>query len=136
MFDRKKIFYNSIAEDFDNMMNPFDLRRRIETVFNLLLPPDLAGLRLLEVGCGTGWFSKQAKERGADVVSLDIGHKLIQKTLERIPVHPIVADALYLPFKNDIFDIVLSSDVIEHTFEPKRAVGEMSRVLKRGGSWP
>jgi len=54
MLDNKKLFYNFIADDFDSLMNPFDLLRRKETIFDLFLPNDLKGFSLLEVGCGTG----------------------------------------------------------------------------------
>ena len=45
----------------------------------------------------------------------------------------VVGDAHSLPFKNDSFDVVLATEVLEHLKEPQRALNEMKRVLKDGG---
>ena len=62
----KRFFYETIAGDFDELMNAFDVRRRLEVVYDQFLTGDLAGLRLLDVGCGTGRFSERAHQRGAE----------------------------------------------------------------------
>lgn len=129
----QKLFYTTIADDFDQLMNSYDVRRRVEVVFDELLPDDIAGKRVLDVGCGTGWFSRYAHERGAIVTSLDVGTSLLQQTLQKADVLPTVGDAHSLPFSDKSFDIVLSSEVIEHTANPRRAVAEMARVLRNGG---
>lgn len=132
--DDKALFYSTIADHFDRLMDPYDLSRRLEVVFDLLLPEDIAGRSLLDVGCGTGWFSRRAFERGARVTSLDISHALVEKALNRTPsVCPVVGSALVLPFASGSFDLVVSSEVIEHTSRPNVAVQEMSRVLNRTG---
>ena len=45
----------------------------------------------------------------------------------------VVGDAHKLPFKNDEFDVVLCSEVLEHLHSPEIALLEMKRVLKSGG---
>jgi len=130
---RKQYFYEEIAGDFDRLMNAFDVGRRLEVVYDQLLTGDLAGLRLLDVGCGTGRFSERARQRGAEVVALDLGPNLLRQTLARADVRPVVGDGLRLPFKDASFDVVVSSEMIEHTTNPAAAVGEMARVLKPGG---
>lgn len=49
------------------------------------LPHDLAGLRILDAGCGTGSLAVELAERGADVVGIDLSPKLIQLARERYP---------------------------------------------------
>jgi SAM-dependent methyltransferase len=130
---KKKYFYNDFADDFDGEMNLYDLRRRLAIVFHDLLPPAIAGKRLLDAGCGTGHFSKAAAEKGAVVTSLDIGERLLGKVAEKCDTERVVGSVLDLPFEENHFDFVVSSEVIEHTEDPYRAVREFYRVLKPGG---
>lgn len=129
----KQFFYEGIAGDFDELMNAFDVRRRLEVVYDQFLTGDLAGVRLLDVGCGTGRFSERAHQRGAEVVALDVGPNLLKQALARADVSPVVGDGLRLPFQDESFDVVVSSEMIEHTTSPVTAVGEMARVLRPGG---
>jgi len=127
-------FYTTIASDFDRLMNDYDVQRRLEVVYGELLPQDLAGKSLLDAGCGSGWFSQAAHRRGARVTSLDVGIELLRETLRKAPVTAVIGDALQLPYRDQSFDIVVSSEMIEHTSAPHQAVREMGRVLKPGGA--
>jgi 2-polyprenyl-6-hydroxyphenyl methylase/3-demethylubiquinone-9 3-methyltransferase len=127
-------FYDSIAGDFDRLMNPYDLQRRIEVVFDeLLAGQSLDGLHVLDVGCGTGAFSLTASRRGGVVTSLDIGTRLLARARAKGVPKVVAGDAIVLPFADGRFDVVLSSECIEHTTDPRRAVAEMVRVLRPGG---
>lgn len=46
----------------------------------------------------------------------------------------VVADVHDLPFKDEEFDIILCIEVLEHVLDPRRAIAEMNRVLKVGGT--
>lgn len=128
------LFYDRFAGQFDDAMNGYDLRKRIRIVFSDLLPSRLQGRKILDAGCGTGWFSRAAVERGADfVVSLDIGANLLKQAGGKCDSHRVCSDVLQLPFPAESFDIVLCSEVIEHTPDPKAAFRELVRVLRRGG---
>ena len=134
MSEDKALFYSSVADKFDELMNPYDLCRRLQVVFDeLFLLSEVAGKTLLDVGCGTGWFSQEALKRGARVVSLDISCHIILQARQRVSAKYTAASALCLPLSNGSFDLVVSSEVIEHTPEPRQAVKEMARVLKPGG---
>lgn len=53
----KQGFYDSIADDFDSIMNMYDTERRIEVIFrDFLGGEDLKNKTLLDAGCGTGLF--------------------------------------------------------------------------------
>lgn len=131
----KENFYNSIAEDFDSIMNMYDTNRRIEVIFNDFLGKEnLKDKTLLDAGCGTGLFTKRAIERYAKVTSIDIAPKLVELTKRKNPsTNAIEASLLQLPFEDNTFDYVISSDVIEHTTNPYDATKELIRVLKPGG---
>jgi SAM-dependent methyltransferase len=134
MRDSKLFFYEAIADRFDAIANPYDTNRRVEIVFDeLLAGEDLRGRSLLDVGCGTGWFSARAAERGARVTSLDLGTGLLARTRARCPTTPVAGDACRLPFAEHAFDVVVSSECIEHTLDPMAAVAEIHRVTRPGG---
>lgn len=127
-------FYDTIAREFDDLMNPLDLDRRKAAIFKRMLSGfPLSGLRTVDVGCGTGEMSTRAEAGGASVVAVDIGFRLLEITRSKSVRRVVQADALLLPFVEGSFDLVISSECIEHTHDGRRAVGEMLRVLRPGG---
>ena len=126
--------YDLIAQEFDSIMNHYDLERRLQVVFGQLLADvNLKGSRLLDAGCGTGFFSVQAERLGANVISLDVGKNLLKET-RRKGVHAVVAaDAARMPIPDGYFDVVVSSECIEHTPSPRDTMRELVRVLRPGG---
>ena len=126
-------FYERFADRFDANMNRYDLDRRLSIVFDELLPGECRSKRVLDAGCGTGWFSARAAQEGATVISVDVGFRLLAQTARKCQSSGVVASVCDLPFPSGTFDVVISSEVIEHTSDPARAVREMSRVLRPGG---
>jgi methionine biosynthesis protein MetW len=90
--------------------------------------------KVLDVGCGDGSVSEFLEKNGFDVTSLDISQNAIEKAkYERGLKKCIVGNAEQLPFSNETFDIVFLGDVIEHLFNPQKAIMEANRVLKKEG---
>ncbi len=129
----KMYFYEKFADDFDSKMNMYDTKKRLDVVFNELLTEDITNKKVLDAGCGTGWFSKGAVDRGAQVTSMDLGEKLLSKVAEKCESERVVGSILQMPFPDNTFDIIISSEVIEHVPSPFEGVKEMYRVLKPGG---
>lgn len=130
----KGLFYDRFASEFDRKMNMYDTEKRVRVVFNTLLSPrEVKGKKLLDAGCGTGWFSSRAVEHGAVVTSLDVGENLLNEVKKKCRSTRVVGDVTALKFEDNSFDIIVSSDVIEHTPDPAKAISEMARVLKKGG---
>jgi len=131
----KELFYDTIAESFEDIANQFDTDRRVEVLFEDLLQGDsLSGKKLLDAGCGFGAFTKKALEQGAEVYSMDLSPKLVDIVQKKYPdAKGVVGSVLEIPFPENHFDIVLSSEVIEHTPEPLKAIEEFIRVCKNGG---
>jgi 2-polyprenyl-3-methyl-5-hydroxy-6-metoxy-1,4-benzoquinol methylase len=128
-------FYEHFAEEFDARMNRYEVTKRLRIVFEeALTGHDLRGRRLLDAGCGTGLFSRVAVERGAAVTSLDVGHRLLEQVARKTQSERVVGDVAALPFDDGTFDYVICTEVIEHTLEPERAVTELVRVLRPGGT--
>lgn len=131
--DEKQTFYDRFASDFDRKMNRYDLEKRVGVVYDRLLPEDVSGKLLLDAGCGTGWFSLRANQRGARVTSLDVGFNLLEQVARKCESRRVVGDITRLGFADGSFDVVVSSEVIEHVPQPREAVRELARVLKPGG---
>lgn len=129
----KMLFYNSFAGEFDSKMNMYDTQKRVDVVFKELLTEDISGMKLLDAGSGTGWFSAEAVRRGASVTSMDVGENLLNEVAKKCESTRVVGSILELPFPDNSFDFVVSSEVIEHTPRPYDAIPELYRVLKPGG---
>lgn len=130
----KMYFYDGFANQFDERMNMYDTNKRLLIVFDQMLgSQDLQGKRLLDAGSGTGWFSKAAHERGADVYSLDIGLNLLNIVGQKCGSKKTVGSVLRIPFADNTFDHVVNTEVIEHTPAPMQVIPELYRVLKPGG---
>ena len=92
------------------------------------------GLRVLEIGCGTGTLLQRLHARGLDIVGVETSAARIEesrRTYDALPIHQISGAAL--PFPSEHFDIVLSFDVFEHIPDSDAHLTEVSRVLKPGG---
>lgn len=133
--DSKELFYDNFSDVWASKINNSETNKRIKVIFkDLLSSKDLKNKRFLEVGCGLGYFSNKAFKLGAKVTGIDIGPKLVSINKKLTPRGTFkVASASKLPFRNNSFDLVLSTEVIEHVDKQKEALKEMSRVLKKGG---
>lgn len=88
------------------------------------------GAKILEIGGGTGVQARELSSRGYDVVSID----LPASGYAHDRVFPIIEyDGRKLPFDDASFDIVLSSNVLEHVPDLGALYQEFERVLKPGG---
>ena len=104
----------------------------------------LKGLKLLDVGCGWAELIQQFydEQNGkALIVGLDISEQFLDIASKRSQfkghknVRFVRQDVTHgLPFKDESFDIVNASAVLEHLLDPTPVVKEITRVLKRNGN--
>jgi SAM-dependent methyltransferase len=87
------------------------------------------GLRVLEIGGGNGWQARQIAAWGCETASIDVGANAWQK--QYFPVAPF--DGVNIPFGPREFDIVYSSNVLEHVEQLPGLLAEIKRVLRPGG---
>lgn len=91
---------------------------------------DFSNKSVLDIGSSVGSFKKSKK---FDENNLKNAKKYITIDINPDSGADIIADAHVLPFKDSSFDIILANNVIEHFYDPQKAVKEMKRVLKMGG---
>ncbi|WP_448243327.1 class I SAM-dependent methyltransferase [Pseudoxanthomonas mexicana] len=90
----------------------------------------LAKPRVLELGAGTGQQARMLADAGYQVTAVD----LPSSHYAGVRTHPVIDyDGVNLPFDDDSFDVVFSSNVLEHVVEIDRVLKETRRVLKPGG---
>jgi SAM-dependent methyltransferase len=87
------------------------------------------GLRVLVIGGGNGWQARQIADWGCETASIDIGANEWQKQY-----FPVAAfDGVNIPFAQREFDVVYSSNVLEHVERLPELLAEIKRVLRPGG---
>ncbi|MCX8037310.1 MAG: methyltransferase domain-containing protein [Candidatus Sumerlaeia bacterium] len=101
-----------------------------------LSPADWTG-RVLDLGCGDGFFARQMAADDGWVQWFGADHD--SRTLRRsrnplLPTRSVCAEAGRLPFSGAVFDCVLANCVLEHVGDLEGALREIARVLKPGGA--
>jgi len=110
-----------------------------------IIPPGRCA-RILEIGCGIGYYTAFLSRLGREVVSVDLveanletqtpGLRRARDLLNALGIKNVTlcgASAESLPFADGSFDLVISNHVLEHVADRRRAVREMHRVLSAGG---
>jgi ubiquinone/menaquinone biosynthesis C-methylase UbiE len=87
---------------------------------------------VLEVGCGTGHFTRWLREQGLAAVGLDLSQEMLAKAQTLDGLLLVRADAHRLPFPDDTFDVVALVTTLEFLEAPEEAVAEALRVTRRG----
>jgi SAM-dependent methyltransferase len=91
--------------------------------------------RVLEVGCGTGAMAERINALpGVTLVAVDHSERFVELTAAR-GVDARQADICYLPFEDDTFDVVYAGWMLYHVRDLDRALAEVRRVLRPGGTF-
>lgn len=88
--------------------------------------------RVLVIGCGQGDELRLLQSDA--VTAFDLSFNAAQDARKLFPDYEYLqADGMMLPFSDKCFDLVFSSEVLEHILEPERMLSEVRRVLRPGG---
>jgi len=96
-------------------------------------------ISVLDVGCGTGVMSKYVAQKNINgtVIGVDIDEKRVKENNEANTYSNLTfqaADAYKLPFADNTFDLCFCRFMLMHLCDPIRAIKEMARVTKKGGT--
>jgi ubiquinone/menaquinone biosynthesis C-methylase UbiE len=99
------------------------------------LPRVEQGARLLDVGCGTGHWSRFFAGLGFEVVGIDVSLEMIAVARSAVEdgCRFVVADAHKLPFADPAFDLVTAMVVLEFVGDAERVLAEMARCARSPG---
>jgi len=106
--------------------------RRVKMLGEHLRP----GMTVLELGCGTGYFTPELARSGADIVAIDVSPELLEiaRANRSAPnVRYEIQNAYTLSYPDALFDSVVGSSVLHH-LEIEEALREIYRVLKPAGA--
>ncbi|EOY8494817.1 malonyl-ACP O-methyltransferase BioC [Providencia stuartii] len=95
---------------------------------------NLPAKKVIDVGCGTGFFSQIIKAQGAEVTALDLSSGMLEVARQKNAAEQyICADMEALPFADQTFNVVFSNLAIQWCSDLSLALTELHRVTKNGG---
>ena len=135
------------AEAYDQWHSRYSVDAEANAPWHRLIkthisPEDLAGKRILEIGCGRGGFScwlAQQPYAPREIVAADFSSTAVQMGERHARERGLrsivwrVDDIQSIGHPDASFDTLISCETIEHVPDPRRAVAELGRVLKPGG---
>lgn len=107
-------------------------RRRVKMLSHHLR----SEMNVLELGCGTGYFTRELARSGAAIIAVDVSPELLEiarATCVAANVRYEIQNACALTYPEGAFDSVLGSSVLHH-LEIEQSLREIYRVLRPGGT--
>lgn len=120
---------------FTTVATEYDLGRpdHPDAIYDALGP--LEGLRVADIGAGTGIATRALINRGARVVAIDPSTEMLGRALARSPrLAAVAADGADLPLPDHSVDLVTFGQSW-HWLDPPRRIHEVHRLLRAGGRW-
>jgi 2-polyprenyl-3-methyl-5-hydroxy-6-metoxy-1,4-benzoquinol methylase len=106
---------------------------KVEVDFSVMYLHSNVGGKLLDVGCGNGWFIRKMKELGWDVTGVDFDAKAVDFCKSQ-GLSVSLGSLETQNYPNNYFDVITINHVIEHLYNPLDVIRECHRILKKGGS--
>jgi ubiquinone/menaquinone biosynthesis C-methylase UbiE len=137
----EKEFFDSIAYKFDTKFNAylkaagiFRVQRRIKLFISCCNLR--SGLKILEIGCGSGEYTKALIVEGINVFATDISEKMLRIARAKVGTGRggkfFLSDVQQLPLRDNSLDVALGNSILHH-LNQERSLSEILRVLKKGG---
>jgi len=134
----KKKLKNCLIRFWYGQFSDNNFIRLIQKQFYSLLkhkinePPFLPGGKYLDVGCGSGEYLNMIRRFGWEIYGIDFNEDAV-RIATNFGLNVKRGSAEKIEYENGYFDVVRVWNVLEHTVSPRKAIFEISRVLKRGG---
>lgn len=124
---------------YNNKIAGWPSRYRVKKVLAEL--GDISGKKILDIGCEAGYVSfKLLKKNPSHLYAIDIVDEALEEFKKKLKLKKYKTQITLkkaflqsLPFKENLFDFMVCTEVIEHAPDIDAGFSEMSRVLKKGG---
>ena len=123
--------YDDLVDEWWAPRGGFAMLHWIAAARATRIPPTTSGGVLVDLACGGGLLAPHV--RGYLHVGLDLSALALGQARSH-GVTPVRADVLRLPLADEVADVVVAGEVLEHVTDLDAAVGEACRVLKPGGT--
>ncbi len=111
----------------------FDNERRLFVLADLIvkLKPD----RILDIGCGSGFLAGLIRKQLPDIEihGIDFSIAALKRCNNLNQVYCVDIERSHIPFQDQVFDLIICSEVLEHLFQPEHVVAEIHRLLSIDG---
>jgi len=127
-------YYNTTAKIYDRLYQEEQKRKykvALRTIYNQNTTLD--NRLVLDVGCGTGLLEDVDYFDG-DLICIDLSKNMLKEAKHKFgnKLDLLCVDADYLPFREQIFDFVLSFTLLQNMPEPEKTIIEIRRIAKEG----
>lgn len=131
MAEIKKL-YSKIAGNYDGRYKQQPMARTLAFLKRIIASGKYK--RILEVGCGTGYWISELASGNNFTAGLDISKEMISNLkLKNQNVFPIVASSEYLPFKQNVFDFIFLVNAIHHFTDKQKFIEDVRANISAGG---
>ena len=126
--------YDDLADQWWEPRGRFAMLHWIAEARARLVPEAVReGSLLLDLACGGGLLAPHVAGKGHRHVGLDLSPTALPLARAH-GVAPVRGDVLRLPFRDEVADVVVAGEVLEHVPDPQALVAEACRVLRPGGT--
>ncbi len=130
--------FDSVADTYDKWYETAEgaMYDRLEKkAISKYLLRNVQGRKLLEIGCGTGHWSRFFGEHGFEVMGVDVSECMVSIALEKKLRNTsfYIADGHFLPFKDGVFDVTAAIVTLEFVRDAELFVREMVRCTRKPG---
>jgi 2-polyprenyl-3-methyl-5-hydroxy-6-metoxy-1,4-benzoquinol methylase len=126
-------YHESLWQEIPEGTRPPYMQARLD----FLLAHVPAGARVLDVGCGEGWFTAALAEAGREAVGIDVAEEPLRRARAREPgldLRCVAAEGEWPSLQDVSFDAVWAGEMIEHVADTAGWLSEVRRVLHSGGA--
>lgn len=111
-------------------------KKRVDFIITALTTHSPKNSFVLDIGCGNGYISKAAADKGFSVTAMDASEKTINEARTLNPHQNInyrVLNATELEAETSCFDAIICSEVLEHLADPQSLLATLRHCLKENG---
>ena len=133
----KEVYWSRFADDFEKQSNYVVGKTDVDVILRRLAEQNDLKMAL-ELGCGTGTYSKVIARNAAKLYATDFSDEMVRAAKVRLKAFPNVSvekeNCFELSYEDDTFDTVLMANLLHIIPEPEKALAEANRVLKTDGA--